>query len=116
VKVAVDIDGTADADPAMYRGLMGGLRKAGHKVIVLTGCHHDPITDECKAAKKADLQRLGLADCYDKLKVYPNPPGKAKAAYCAKHDVSLMIDNNVGTAQLARDICTVLVPWSTLQP
>lgn len=116
IRVAVDLDGTADADPEMFRKLMTALRKRGDKVVILTGCHHFPVTEADKAEKKADLERLGLGDCYDKLHVYPNPPGNAKAAYCEKHNVALLIDNSLSNAQLAPAGTTVLVPWRTITP
>jgi hypothetical protein len=114
MKVAIDLDGTIDSDPVMFRKLMVALRERGDKVIVLTGCHNCPVTEADKTAKKVKLAGLGLAGCYNKLKVVPNPPAKAKAEYCAKHDVALLIDNSMMNAQLAPAGTTVLVPWKTL--
>ena len=115
MKVAFDLDGTLDSNEGI-RDLMKKLHKAGHKTVVLTGSHVFPVTDIEKAEKRAKLSGLGLGGDYDKLKVYPNPPGNAKAAYCAKHNVSLMIDNSLSNAQLAPAGTTVLVPWRTITP
>lgn len=114
MKVGVDLDGTANADPALFHDLLKALRKAGHKVIFLTGCNSCPVTDVDKAMKASELDRLGLGKDYDKLKVFSNPPGKEKAAWCAKHDVALLIDNSMSNAQLAPCGTFVLVPWRTL--
>ena len=110
-KVAFDLDGTLDSSEAI-RDLARSLKKRGDKIIVLTGCHNFPVTDEDVAAKKAKLANLGVP--YDKLKVFPNPPGRAKAKWCAKHNVALMVDNSMTNAQLAPAGTTVLVPWRTL--
>ncbi|MDE2096468.1 MAG: HAD family hydrolase [Patescibacteria group bacterium] len=113
MKVAFDLDGTLDSYEPI-RKLMEDLKARGDKVIVLTGCNSNPVTKADVKAKKARLRALGLKGAYDKLKVYSNPPGKAKAAYCADHNVAILIDNSLQNAQLARDICTVLVPWATV--
>jgi hypothetical protein len=114
MKVAIDLDGTANSDPVMYGKLMRALRERGDKVIILTGCDSVPVTKADEDEKVACLRRLGLGDCYDKLKVVSNPPAKAKARWCAKHDVALMIDNSLMNAQLAPTGTTVLVPWKTI--
>lgn len=114
MKVAFDLDGTADSDPVVFGNLMQALRKRGDKVIVLTGCDSTPVT-QADVDEKADcLRRLGLGNCYDKLKVVSNPPAKAKAKWCAKHNVALLIDNSLMNAQLAPTGTTVLVPWKTI--
>jgi len=116
MKVAFDLDGTLSASQAI-RDLMVKLHKAGHKTAVLTGSHTFPVDPGEKAHKKAQLENLGLKGAYDKLKVFPNPPSRYKAAWCAKHNVNLLIDNCLGTAQLMQDApTTVVVPWKTLSP
>jgi hypothetical protein len=115
VKIAFDLDGTLDSEPAL-RELMKKLTKGGYKCFVLTGSHVSPVDSAEKDAKKAKLAQLGLDGEYHKLKVFPNPPGVAKAAYCKKHDIGLLIDNSLTNAQIAmRDTC-VVVPWNTLTP
>jgi phosphoserine phosphatase len=111
--VAFDLDGTLDTSEAV-RDLMRSLHQRGDKIAVLTGCPSASVTPEDVARKEADLANLGLAGCYDKLKVYPNPPGQKKARWCAKHGVALLIDNSLMNAQLAPTGTTVLVPWKTI--
>lgn len=111
--VCFDLDGTLDASEAT-RKLMKKLYDHGHKVSVLTGCPHHPVTDEDKAEKKIKLAGLGLGKSYHKLKVVSNPPAIPKAAWCRKHNVDILIDNSMMNAQMAPDSTTVLVPWKTL--
>lgn len=113
MRIAFDLDGTLDSDPAL-RELMQKLTKRGDKVYVLTGSHVVPVTDAEVQMKKDKLAGLGLKGCYHKLKVYPNPPGKEKAAYCKKHKIAMLIDNSLMNAQLAMENTCVLVPWKTL--
>jgi phosphoserine phosphatase len=115
VLIAFDLDGTLSADPSLVK-LMKDLKGRGNKVVVLTGSHICPVTKAEKKMKKDELNALGLKGVYDKLKVYPNPPGKAKAEWCKKHDVSILIDNSLSNAQLAPDSTTVLVPWKSITP
>lgn len=116
MKIACDLDGTLDSSPAI-RELMKKLHKHGHKVTVLSGSHVLPVTKAEKKMKKEKLAGLGMKGHYDKLKVFPNPPGKAKAAYCEKHNVAVLLDNSAGTAQIMHGSpTTVLVPWKTISP
>jgi uncharacterized HAD superfamily protein len=112
VKVAIDINGTIDADPVTYQSLMAALRAAGHQVVILTGCSSPKATKKDKQEKAEYLESLGCGDCYDKLKVFGDPPHKSKAKYCKKHHVDILIDNSVKNAQLASKFCTVLLPWN----
>ena len=115
MKVAFDLDGTLDTSEST-RKLMRKLHEHGHKISILTGCPHTPVTKADKVEKKIKIAGLGLGDSYDKLKVFSNPPSLAKLAWCKKHNVGLLIDNCMATAQLAPDSTTVLVPWKTLTP
>jgi len=115
MKVALDINGTIDADPVDYESLMSALRAAGHQVVILTGCS-SPKPTKADIKEKADyLQSIGCGHCYDKLKVFGDPPHEAKAKYCKKHHVDILIDNSVKNAQLASEHCTVLLPWNDKQ-
>lgn len=112
--VGVDLDGTIDADPATMQSLMTALRAAGHVVIVMTGCSTDQPTQQDVADKIGYLNSLGLGHCWDEIVVFPAPPHKAKAKFCRKRNVSLLIDNNAKNAKFASEFCTVLVPWNSL--
>ena len=114
MKVALDLDGTISADPEGFQHLASSLRAKGHKVVVLSGCHHDPITPECKAEKKAYLKELGFK-AYDKLKVYPQTSAaQDKGRYCREHNVALAVDNSLRNVQLMPQTTTVLVPWHSI--
>ena len=113
MKVGIDIDGSADSAPKEFQSLMAALRAAGHKVVILTGVSSPKVTAQDVQEKENYLRELGLGESYDKLKVFSNPPSQAKAAYCAKHGIDILIDNNTKTARLADKYCVVLVPWAT---
>lgn len=113
--VALDIDGTVDSDPTVMQSLMAALMAAGHQVVILTGCSSPTPTKQDKEKKAQYLQSIGMGKVYDKLVVFGNPPHKAKAKWCKKHHVDLLIDNSIQNAKLASKYCLVLVPWNTLQ-
>lgn len=110
--VAFDINGTIDADPATFQALMSALVAAGHQVYVLTGSSSPTVTKQDRAEKKHYLEQLGCGQSYTKLKVFPDPPHKAKAKFCQKYNVNLLFDNSVKNAQLASKFCTVVLPWN----
>jgi hypothetical protein len=114
MRVAFDLDGTLDASPELCK-LLRALKKRGDKIVVLTGCHEEPITDADIDEKRAKLDSLGVGDSVDKLKVYPQSRvAQCKAEYCRRKDVALFIDNSLRNASLAPDGTTVLVPWKHL--
>ena len=112
--VALDIDGTVDADPTVMQSLMSALIAAGDRVVILTGCSSPTPTKQDKQKKVEYLQSIGLGKAYNKLVVFGNPPHKAKAKWCKKNHVDLLIDNSVQNAKRASKYCLVLVPWNTL--
>ncbi len=112
-KFAFDINGTIDANPVLYESLMSALMAAGHDVVVLTGCS-EPTPTQADVAEKAHLlNTLGVGHCYKTLVVFGDPPHKAKAKWCKKNGVDMLIDNSVKNAQLAAKYCTVLLPFAT---
>lgn len=112
----MDIDGTVDANPAVYESLMMALRDAGHRVAVLTGASAGKVTKDELAEKCQYLTEMGLGCAWDDLVVFASPPHKAKAKWVKKHGASLLIDNSTKTAPLASKFTTVLVPWATADP
>lgn len=112
MKVAFDIDGTLDADPTDFESLMAALKAAGHQIVVITGASSKKVTQQDYEDKANYLNELGLGNCYDELVVFGDPPHKAKAKYCKKHNVALLFDNSVKNAKLASKYCVVLVPWA----
>lgn len=111
--VGFDIDGTVDSDPASFGSLMAALRAAGHQVVVLTGVSAPTVSEHDLAAKAEYLTSLGLGHCWDTLVAFGDPPHKAKAKWCRKHNVAIMVDNSIKNAKLASRYCTVLVPWGS---
>ncbi len=97
----------------VFQSLMAALIAAGHQVIILTGCSSPTPTAADKAKKAEYLNSLGMGKDYTKLVVFGDPPHKAKAKWCKKHNVDLLIDNSVQNAKLASKYCLVLVPWSS---
>lgn len=118
MRVAVDIDGTIDSDPAAFLSLCSALMRAGHQVFILTGCSSPKVTKADKHAKKTYLRSMGFRKnaAYVKLRLFASPPHRGKARWCRKHKVAILIDNSVKTAQLADGDTTVLVPWATRDP
>lgn len=112
---AIDINGTIDADPALFQHLMSALRAAGDQVAVLTGVHGSPtVTPADVQAKRARLAELAFT-AYDQLVVFPdvgNLPA-LKADWCSQQGASTLIDNDRGNAEAAASECMVLVPWAT---
>lgn len=108
---AFDIDGTIDADPALYLSLMQALRAAGHRVAVLTGCSSAEVTPEDVADKQTYLQNLGVGQAYDQLAVFADPLHEAKAEWLEANKADVLFDNSKANAKAAP--CLVLVPWQT---
>lgn len=109
--VAIDLDGTADAAPHVYRKLMEALRVNGHRVAVLTG-GPGVLTPQVRAEKEQYMTHLGLGDCYDQLEVFSNAGiSAAKDRWLRREGADLLIDNRKRTARGAP--CLALVPWAT---
>jgi hypothetical protein len=111
--VGVDIDGTVDADPPVFLALMQALRSAGHRVVILTGCSATRCTPDDIEQKKEYLSSLGLAEAYDQLVVFGDPPSGPKAEWLKANGADLLIDNDRGNAQAASSQCLVLLPWAS---
>lgn len=111
--LAIDVDGTADADPGMFCALMCAVKAAGGRVVVLTGASDSTIQPGEMQAKAEYLSKLGLGHAWDELVVFPSPPHAAKAQWCKDNGVDVLIDNSIKTAKKATSFCTVLVPWAT---
>lgn len=114
--VACDVDGVLDADPVNMASLLAALRAAGHRVAILTGASTDQPTEQDVEKKRSYLSELGMGSCWDTLVVFPSPPHKPKAKWCAKNHVDLCFDNSAKNAERASKYCTVLVPWNSIDP
>lgn len=115
--LAVDIDGTADADPTVFQWLLQAVRGAGGQVAILTGlASPGPVTPADVQAKQDYLAQLGVT-AYDQLVVFPNDGtvgiAQLKADWCAQHDAAVLIDNSKSNCRAAADTCLVLTPWAT---
>lgn len=60
MNVAIDIDGTITAMPAVFAAMAKGLRASGHKVIIVTF-----RLEQYREETKKDLEQLGIE--YDSL-------------------------------------------------
>jgi hypothetical protein len=109
--VAIDIDGTVDANPPLYLSLMQALRMAGQRVVVVTGCSCAKVEPQDILEKTEYLQHLGLGEAYDQLVVLADPAPENKAEWLKANGADLLIDNSKGNAKLAP--CLTLVPWQT---
>ena len=114
MKVAFDIDGTVDADPAVFQSLMAALKASGNQVVILTGCSSPTPTAQDRQKKVQYLNSLGVGKDYDQLVVFGDPPHKQMAKWCKKNKVDLLIDNSVQNAKLASKYCLVFVPWNNI--
>ncbi len=111
--VAVDIDGTIDAEPSLMQGLMSALKAAGHQVVVVTGCGQETPEPEDVIHKAEYLQSLGCAACYDQLVVLGEPADERKAEWLKANGADVLFDNSKANAKAAAGTCPVLVPWQS---
>ena len=95
MKVAVDFDGTINADPEFYRSECRGLMDRGHEVHVLSG---NPLAEH-------DLAQLGFVRGRDftHCAVVPEKHiATAKVAYMQAAHVTHLVDNRGKNCQAAR--------------
>ena len=112
----VDIDGCLDENPALMGSILNALRSAGHRVTVMTGCSAKVPTQGDFDEKAQYLKSLGLANAWDDMAIFGDPPHKAKAKYCKTHHVDCLIDNDVQNLNRASKYCTTLAVWNSLIP
>ena len=110
---AVDIDGTIDAFPAAFLGMMQALKACGHAVHVVSGVDAPVVTQQDMDAKAAYLVSLGCGEAYTRLVLVPDPHAENKASYLREAGADMLWDNSKANAQAAIDICPVLVPWQS---
>ena len=118
MKVAVDLDNTIDSTPKEMQSLMTALMAAGHSVVVLTGTAEDVVTQEVWDNKHQYLNTLGCGTCWNQLTIIASPDGSgsdAKAKWCDKNGVDILIDNSNENARAATaaGVPLVLVPWAS---
>src|SRR5581483_4372737 len=97
MNVALDIDGTISEHPEFFAVLSAALRKAGHRVLVLT--YRDPARGE---ATRAQLTAWGIE--FDELVIAPSL--EAKGQLCGTLGVDLFFDD--------QDECIAAVPENVL--
>jgi hypothetical protein len=118
MKIAVDIDGTIDANPNELRSIMGSLIAAGHYVVVLTGTSGLAPTQSEWQEKRNYLSSLGCGSVWNELVIVDPTQGDTadlKANYCVSNGVDVLIDNNKDNAKAATTagVPLVLVPWAS---
>lgn len=99
-----------------FASLLAALRAAGHRVAVLTGASSDHPNQQDWQDKAHYLTSLGMANDWDTLVVFPNPPHKPKAKWCRKNAVSILFENDAKNAKFAAEYCTVILPWQSIIP
>jgi len=102
--ICLDLDGTIGAAPEFYKALMEGLQAAGCEVHILTGSPGVASQEELDA-KKAQLDALGVGDCYDKLVVVSGPEkdvATGKVAYMGHVGATALVDNEKRNVKAAR--------------
>ena len=112
--VATDLDGTLDANPPLFQHVLSALQAAGDEIAVLTGVRATTVSPADQQAKRDYLQQLGIT-AYSRLVIFPDDGNlpRAKADWCRRNRVALLIDNDRANAQAAANDCLVLVPWAT---
>jgi len=118
MKVAVDVDGTIDANPAQMRSIMSALMAAGQYVVILTGTGDGTATQTDWQNKVNYLNSLGCGECWNELVVVSHTDDDLpdiKAKWCAANGVDVLIDNDKDNAKAATasGIPLVLVPWAS---
>jgi hypothetical protein len=117
MRVAVDIDGTLNAAPEQFVGLLSAIKGAGYRVSVVTGASDNPVTQQTFDDKANFLNELGLGQCYDDMTVISSVGDLAqkKAKWCVDQSVDILIDNSIPNAKaaVASGIPLVLVPWAS---
>ena len=118
MRVAVDVDGTLDANPRQMQSIMSALMAAGHIVSVLTGTSNTVATQADFDNKVAYLTSLGCNECWNDMTVIAHTDADLadqKAAWCATNGVDVLIDNTVANVKAANDagVDLVLVPWAS---
>ena len=117
MRVAVDIDGTLNAAPAQFVGLLSAIKAAGYRVSILTGAADNPITQSTFNDKSNFLNEMGLGQCWDDMTVLSSMGDLAqtKAKWCSDNSVDVLIDNSIPNAKaaVANGIPLVLVPWAS---
>jgi len=102
--VCIDYDRTITSDPSFFRGVMAGLRQAGHQVHVLSADEFGPPTPKRMEEVRRGLHQLGLGGCYDAINLVAGPHKKIprnKVAYMRKVGASHLIDNRKGNCKAA---------------
>lgn len=120
MRVAVDIDGTLDANPREMQSIMSSLAAAGHIVSIVTGTSDGPPTQQDFDNKAAYMANLGCAECWHDLTLIAHPGGtdqlaQVKAKWMIDNGVDVLIDNTVANvkAASAAGVDLVLVPWAS---
>jgi hypothetical protein len=118
MRIAVDLDGTIDANPEEMRSIMGSLMASGHYVVVLTGVGSDAPTQEEWQEKRNYLRSLGCGSVWNELVIVSHNDkdlSDKKAQWCTENKISVMIENNKDNAKAAVDagVPLVLVPWAS---
>lgn len=111
MNIALDVDGTVDAFPAVFDSLAAALEAAGHKVYVITGVEADTVTQADVEAKQGYLKSLGFT-AYTAIYVCPTPHDTHKADLVKQLDIALLIDNSKANVKAVAPEAAALLLWN----
>jgi hypothetical protein len=111
------MDGTLTAAPKVLGEIMRCLKKAGHKVYILTGSLGETPDQQLEDYRKQQAKDLGLCqDHYDDICICVSPSfegvAELKARFCWAYSVDFMIDDMA----LYRQIIKRLSPKTMVLP
>jgi hypothetical protein len=121
MRVAVDIDGTLDANPREMQSIMSALVAAGHIVSIVTGTSDGSVTQNDWDNKAAYVASLGCAECWSDLTVVAHGVGNGndlatqKAQWLVDNGVDVYFDNTVANIKAANKagIKLCVLPWGS---
>ena len=119
MRVAVDIDGTLDANPREFQSIMSALMAAGHIVSVITGTSDDSPTQQDFDNKCAYLTNLGMSECWNDMTLLSRSSTQdlavLKANWLVVNGCDVFVDNSIANIKAASmaGIALCLVPWAS---
>lgn len=114
INVGIDLDGTIDAYPAIFKQLITQAIANGDQVYIITGIHGNTIQQADVDAKTAYLTLLGITQ-YTKLVLTPNPIPDNKVKAIQENNIAVMYDNNLANikAITKNTNCIALLLYNT---
>lgn len=95
MNIGIDFDDTITVNPVFFRKFTTDLSKHGNSIYIISSCDRksEPLFNQMLADKKRKLKGWGVT--YRGLKLVKEPIPRGKAAFCERHNISVMIDNDL---------------------